>query len=234
MHVSDHVSKFFGDNSRYADMNVTPYATVWGLYPIGGKYDGGDGLQVTQTTGAQGRTVQKMFTFADLKFIEAEMMLDGTITGDAKATLEEAVKAAFTHLNATSGGLGGAPAGGIAAAGVTTYVDAVLAKFDAASNAVKMEIIMTQKWIHDIMNPFESYTDIRRTGYPLLFDPDKLRYGISPEDKDGEPVSGEDAERNAFCGRPFPNSLWYPKAETDRNPNITQKANQNGKVFWQQ
>lgn len=224
------ISIFFGDASAAAGINQTSFATVWGLYPIGGKYDGGDAKAVTQTDGAQGKTVQKMFTYADLKFIEAEMMLNGAITGSAGDTLARAVNAALAHVNNTAKGLGGAPANGIPAADITTYVNAVLAKYDAGNDAKKLEIVMSQKWIHDVMNSFESYTDIRRTGYPALFDADKPGYGVAPAGPDGTPK----AQMSTYCGRPFPASLWYPRNEVDRNPNLTQKESQSVKVFWQQ
>jgi hypothetical protein len=229
------ISIFFGDNSAAGSANQTSYATVWGLYPVGGKYDTGDARTVTQTDGAQGQTVQKMFTCADLKFIEAEMMLDGTIAGNAGDALSAAIRAAFVHLNNTGKGLGGAPVAGIAAADIDAYVDAVMGKYNAATGAArKLEIIMTQKWIHDVMNPFESYTDIRRTGYPILFDADSPGYGITPQFADGTAATGPDARMNTYCSRPYPNSLWYPRNEVDRNPNMTQKASQAVKVFWQQ
>lgn len=224
------ISQFFGDASAAASINQTTFATVWGLYPVGGKYDGGDAETVTQTDGAQGKTVQKMFTYADLKFIEVEMMLSGAIAGNAGDTLARAVNAALVHVNNTGKGLGGAPANGIPAADITKYVNAVLAKYDAADVAGKLEIVMSQKWIHDVMNGFESYTDIRRTGYPVLFDADKPGYGVAPEGPDGTPK----AQMSTFCGRPFPASLWYPRNEVDRNPNLTQKESQSVKVFWQQ
>lgn len=224
------ISQFFGDASTAASSNQTSYATVWGLYPIGGKYDSGDAKTVTQTDGAQGKTVQKMFTYADLKFIEVEMMLSGAITGNVRDTLTRALNAALVHVNNTSKNSGGAPANGIPAADITTHVNAVLAKYDAADAGRKLEIVMSQKWIHDVMNGFESYTDIRRTGYPILFNADVPGYGVTPEGPDGTPK----VQMSTYCGRSFPASLWYPRNEVDRNPNLTQKESQSVKVFWQQ
>ena len=56
-------------------------------------------------------------------------------------------------------------------AATTAYKDAVLAAFDAGTTAKKLEYIMTEKWINRIENPVDSYTDYRRTDYPVLFAP---------------------------------------------------------------
>ena len=61
----------------------------------------------------------------------------------------------FTHYKATV-----APTD----AEMEAYADAVWAKYTD-----KMDAIMTQKWVHmGLMNAHESWTDIRRTGYPKL------------------------------------------------------------------
>jgi hypothetical protein len=166
-----------------------------------------------------------------LKFIEAELILNGNIPGDAQATYLAAVTAALTHLNNTSKGLGGAPATGIAAAAINTFITSLQNKYVAAAdNTKRLEMIISQKWIHDVMNGFESYTDVRRTGFPKLYNADVPGYGISPISPDG---LSTDAHINTNCGRPYPNSLWYTQAEVDRNENVTQKENQSVKVFWQ-
>ena len=241
------ISIFFGDESQFAAGTVISCATLWGLYPIGGRFDANDphwfdgwtttsGISATTpaqvaTSGDAGRAIQKLFTFADLKFIEAEMMLDGTITGDARATLKTAIEEAFAHINATSGGRPGAPAS-IAAAVRDAYVTAVLNKYDDGTPARKMEIIITQKWIHDVMNPAESFADIRRTGYPVIFDPRNPRGGITPENPNFTTAFGADAVRLTTAIGNFPNSLWYPLEEEFRNDNLTQKPNESVKVFW--
>ena len=65
----------------------------------------------------------------------------------------------FTHYKATV-----APTD----AEMEAYANAVWAKY---SN--KLEAVMTQKWVHmGLMNAHESWTDIRRTGYPALTYPE--------------------------------------------------------------
>ena len=65
----------------------------------------------------------------------------------------------FTHYKATA-----VPSD----AEIEAYANAVWGKY---SN--KLEAIMTQKWVHmGLMNAHESWTDIRRTGYPALTYPE--------------------------------------------------------------
>ena len=91
---------------------------------------------------------------------------------------------------------------------------------------------MTQKWIHNFMNPVDAYTDYRRTGYPTLFDSSKTQepgYGVNP-------VIAERSDRRVPLSTfaTFPRSLYYPtNSETELNPNISQKTNLSTPfVFW--
>ena len=91
---------------------------------------------------------------------------------------------------------------------------------------------MTQKWIANFMNPVDSYTDIRRTGYPILFDPSKTQdsgFGINPTPTEISP--GRVPILNIAS---FPRSLYYPSnSETELNPNMPQKTNiAIPLVFW--
>ena len=78
------------------------------------------------------------------------------------------MNAAFTEVNAAAS-RGGAPA--LSAATIKEYLDAVLAKYDAADDNGKLELIMTEKWIANFGFGLESYNDIRRTGFPKIYDP---------------------------------------------------------------
>lgn len=44
---------------------------------------------------------------------------------------------------------------------------------NADSNELKLERILTQKWIANYLNPIEGWADFRRTGYPKIFPPTK-------------------------------------------------------------
>ena len=106
------------------------------------------------------------------------------------------------------------------------YKSAVLAAFDAGNSAKKLEYIITQKWINRIENPVDSYTDYRRTGYPVLFSPAPVGTVTSVTAPDGKvtPVSND---------RRYPLSLPFNNNEIALNSNAPpQKVPEDYKVFW--
>jgi hypothetical protein len=114
-------------------------------------------------------------------------------------------------------------------AATTTYKTDVLAAFDAGNSAKKLEYIMTEKWINRIENPVDSYTDYRRTGYPVLFSPAPVGTATSVSDYSTPPkvtpVSND---------RQYPLSLPFSVGEISLNANAPpQKVPENYKVFWQ-
>jgi len=126
------------------------------------------------------QTVQnrRSITAAEVSFLKAEAALRGWAgAGDAKTNYEDGVRLSFADW----------AAGGVDAylADVTSkpidYVDPKDARnnFTASStitvawnagdsNELKLEKIMTQKWINNFTNTLESWTDFRRTGYPKI------------------------------------------------------------------
>jgi hypothetical protein len=226
----DFMSIFFasaGPNSAHAnDASITKI----GIYPCGGKYDDGKGGTITGFKQGSGKAPHKMITYAALKFMLAELALSGEITADAKTLLSDGIKAAIAHVNTVASKQTGVPT--IDDKSRDTYVNAIIAKYDAADNAGKMRILMTQKWIHNFFNPIDSYTDYRRTGYPTLFDPSKTQspgFGVNPTvaDKSAANVPLENIAS-------FPRSLYYPTtSETNLNKNLVQKTNLSVPlVFW--
>lgn len=206
--------------------------TKYGIYPVGGKFDDGKGGAVSLTSGT-GIAPHKMITYSTLQFMLAELALSGEINNDAKSLFKSAIEAAFSHVNSVVTKNGTAnPAPKIEAEDINSFVEAVLKKYDNANSDGKMRIVMTQKWIHNFMNPIESYNDYRRTGYPLPFDSKKTQdpgNGFNPtiEDRSDEKVS-----LSEFAS--FPRSLYYPtSSETELNPNMKQKTNLSTPfLFW--
>ena len=90
-------------------------------------------------------------------FIRAELALSKNTGENAKSLLESGIKASFAKINAVAR-TAGAPV--ITDADITAYVSKVLAKYDAGNDSKKLELIMTQKWIHDFGYGVESYNDI--------------------------------------------------------------------------
>ena len=225
------ISIMFGSNSTYSSMSQEKYMTVVGIYPVGGIYDNGAGVAIKSTDG-NGICPDKMLQAYSVPFMKAELALAGEITADAKALLEAGIKASLVHVQAVSKASDPAcPA--ISAADQTTFVNAVLAKYDAADADHKMEIVMTQKWIANFYNPVEAYSDIRRTGYPVLFEGDANNKAWTPyaQAKDPTPTLTSYDLANLLK---YPRIMFYPQSETTVNPNVTNEGRvvSNSNVFW--
>lgn len=125
-------------------------------------------------------TKRRMLTASDMQFTLAEAALRGwTGSGTAKEHYEAGVRASFAEWGA----------GGVddylmddsklpidyddpkASGAINDFVNrmTVTVKWDeAADNEVKLDKIMTQKWISSVHNTIEIWVDHRRTGYPKL------------------------------------------------------------------
>jgi hypothetical protein len=184
--------------------------TLMGLYPIGGRFDDGSGA--TANYNGAGDTPQRMLTYYQRKFIEAELYITGEATGDARAAFEEGIRAAFAKVNEIAAA---ASAPLIPQSEIDEYVADVLALYDAADNDGKLEHIMTQKWIATFGYGIDAYTDYRRTGYPRLHDPNTDNLNVTNS------------------GRLYPVAFPYPQDELDRNPNAPGQRNiTSDRVFW--
>jgi len=99
---------------------------------------------------------------------------------------------------------------------ITGYADIVKANFTAQSGVEdKMEVIMQQKYIHiNIVEPYELFAELRRTGHPLL-EPFKFKGVVM---------------------KPQPQRLRYPSSELQLNTeNFLKVANQDNytsPIFW--
>jgi hypothetical protein len=190
--------------------------TVLGLYPIGGRYDDDEGGAVN-TTGAisgPGDVAQRLFTNFALLYTQAELALtEPGVTGDPRALFEDAMDASFDKVNSIAADAG-APL--IAGADVDDYIAAVLAKYDAADANGKLELIMTEKWIASFGFALDSYTDYRRTGFPIMYDPnsDPLPFTVTSRD--------------------YPVSMAYNSNSLNLNQNAPedQKSVTTDRVFW--
>ena len=121
----------------------------------------------------------QLMTAAEVWFLKAEAALRGWAgAGDAQTNYESGISVSFDQR-----GVGGAAA--YIADNTSTpmdYVDPVNASnsinalsdvtiaWDAAAdNEVKLEKIITQKWIAMFPDGMEAWTEFRRTGYPKIF-----------------------------------------------------------------
>ncbi len=227
------VSKYFGSQGANRGKNMQDYVTLFGIYPVGGRYDDGNGGTASATSGT-GAAPYRLITYADILFLQAELIQAGVIGGDASEVLEAAIAESFKMVDHVVAGNGSSQAVPSLTGSdeADEYIEDVLALFNAANTDKKLEYIMTQKWLSNIGSWVDQYTDYRRTGYPVLFDPVAIGGTITPPEGGN---GGEDmAAVPVISVRSFPNSLPYTQDEINMNENApAQKPDLNSaKVFW--
>ncbi|MEI8075934.1 MAG: SusD/RagB family nutrient-binding outer membrane lipoprotein, partial [Bacteroidota bacterium] len=232
------ITIIFGSAGPCRDGSNSATYSLLGLYPAGGRYEDNAGKSIT-TLGAinagTGALPHQFITYADRLYLEAELINVGLATGTASTTFSKALDESFSQMDyiitnfikpASAGAPQVVPA--IATlASTLTYKAAVVAAFNAGTAAKQLEIIMTEKWINRIENPVDSYTDYRRTKYPVLFAPAPLGTVTTVLGPDGKitPV---------VCDRQYPWSLPFSTGEISLNSNAPpQKVPESYKVFWQ-
>ncbi len=220
----------FGSIGPDRDGAVQNDATFPGIFPCGGRYDDGAGFARTINSGT-GVAPKRILTYDEFLYIQAELMHVGLMTGDAGAKLREAMTASFAKVDQVVAGTGTTQTVPVLAgsATVTTFIDNIISEYDAASNEKKLEIIMTQKWVATFADPMDQYTDYRRTGYPVLADPN----GPSPEyqlnNNDGFPL----VDNLTVLNNDFQVSFFWPQAELNLNQNAPDQKNATTyKIFW--
>jgi hypothetical protein len=237
------VSIYFGSVGPDRDRTQQNTISLFGIYPVGGKYDDGSATIADANSGT-GAAPYRMITYADRLYLEAELMQTGVIAGDAKAKLEEAIRESFRQIDyvvtqfvkptqavpAIYKTTAGSP--------METYISKVLAEYDAGSGARKLEVIMTQKWISSLGSAVDQYTDYRRTGYPIIFNPADPT--MAPGGKVQPPINGDPVNPGAQkpvpvqLSKSFPLSLPWFQGELETNPNApAQKTDlSTAKIFW--
>lgn len=232
------VSIYFGSEGPDRDRTQQNTISVMGIYPIGGKYDDGSGEEVSAASGT-GAAPYRLITYADRLYLEAELIQEGIITGDAKAKLMAAMEESFKQVDYVVTQYV-KPAGDVPELDGTTeteqYITNVMTEY-GAKPAQQLEIIMTQKWISSFGSAVDQYTDIRRTGFPVLFDPRDA--AMAPGGRVQPPINGDPANPGAQksvpvqLSRSFPLSLPWYQGELETNPNAPpQKTPASYKVFW--
>ncbi|GAA4268231.1 SusD/RagB family nutrient-binding outer membrane lipoprotein [Hyunsoonleella aestuarii] len=221
----------FGSISTDRDGAVQNDATFPGIYPSGGRFDDGLGFSRSATTNGTGVAPKRILTYYEFLFIQAELIHVGLMTGDTSAKLEEAMQAAFQKVDEVvlASGTSQTVPKLEGASAVMDYITNVLSEFDAANADKKLEIIMTQKWIASFGDPMDIYTDYRRTGYPVLANPN----GPSPEYQldNGDDWPLDDSLTT--LGNSFQTSFFWSSDEINNNSNSpSQKDPTVYKIFW--
>jgi hypothetical protein len=201
---------FDRDPNEGFDQSVSQ--TIVGLYPVGGAFDNGSGIEASGNLGLKGAGPQRLLTAACVDYMRAELALTQSTNDDARAMLQSAMNKSFAEVNASATAAGVAQ---ISAADISAYTDQVLALYDGGDADTKLEVIMTQKWIQEFGSGAETYSDIRRTGYPQVCDP------------------AEDLNEFSIQTNPYPVSLPYSGNDLTNNGNAPTQRNQyTDKVFW--
>jgi len=200
--------------NRSTDQRVSQ--SLIGLFPVGGRYDDGAGGVGTLLSGT-GDAPVRVLTSYQVKFILAEAALTIGTDGTVKDLLKAAMLEHFAKINKQAAAV---PASVQTVPAITdvvrdAYINSVLAAYDLASTADKLNIIMTQKWIASFGYGMDAYTDYRRTGFPVL---PNTTGAVDPE---------------VVSTRTFPFRLTYPNAEITSNPNFPgQPDAYTTKIFW--
>lgn len=202
----------------FASLNIDPNEgfdqgqsqTLVGVYPAGGAFDDGSGVTggvaAGQNQGLGGVGYTRLYPYHAHLYTRAELSLTKGAAGDPRDLFEQAMHASFAEVNDLSE---------TPVPGEDDYIVAVLDLYDAASDAGKLELIMTEKWIASFGFSVDSYTDYRRTGYPKMFDPNT----------DNNPFT--------ILNRAFPVSVPYFTDDLQINPNADHQRDPGvDKVFW--
>lgn len=232
------VSIYFGSTGQFRDGNQQNSISVFGIYPVGGRYDDGAGGTAGANSGT-GAAPYRFITYADRLYLEAELINAGVATGDEVAVFTSAVNASMSQIDYVITTFvkptQTVPALATTAA-ATTYRDDVVALFTAANAARRLEYTMTQKWLASVGSSVDQYTDYRRTGYPILFDPSDP--AMAPGGRVQPPINGNpfvvpQQSVPVVLGVNFPESLPWSDNEINLNSNApAQKQPDIYKIFW--
>ncbi len=232
------ISIVFGSTGPCRDGSNSQTYSLFGIYPAGGRFDVGAGISIN-TIGPQnagtGAIPHQFLTYADRLYLEAELILTGVVTGDARAVFSKAMDESFAQVDYLIGNFVKPGSAGASQTvpliaplpATTAYKASVLAAYNLGNDAKKLEYIITEKWINRIENPIDNYNDYRRTGYPVLFAPapEGTVSSVTPPNGPAIPVSND---------RKYPWSLPFNLTELQLNSNAPpQKVPESFKVFWQ-
>jgi hypothetical protein len=222
------ITNIFGSDGPNHNNDVNNSETVLGFYPCGGHYDDGLGGQaLTGQADGAGDIPQRLLTKYDMLFIRAELAQAGLTTEDSRNLLSLGIDASFEKIQdyiASTSAAQSIP-DIYETEAHTAYRDSVLVEFDNADSEKQMEIIMTQKWIAAFGTTLESYNDYRRTGYPVMYDPNTHVL-----------VNGPDGHADyTSSSRTYPLSIPWPADDLAANPNAPRQKNPSleaSRVFW--
>lgn len=234
------ITIYFGSKGPFRDGNQQNSISLFGIYPVGGRYDDGNGGTASASSGT-GAAPYRFITYADRLYLEAELIDAGLASGNKRDVFEKAMQASMEQVDYVITNFV-KPTQTVPALYNTTaandYIFSILAKYDAAANAKKTEYIMTQKWLSSIGSAVDQYTDYRRTGYPVMFDPNNTSMApggqVQPPVDGNQTIEGPQPKVEVSLSVPYPASLYWPQSELNLNGKAPQqKVQATYKVFWQ-
>ncbi|AWI24520.1 SusD/RagB family nutrient-binding outer membrane lipoprotein [Flavobacterium pallidum] len=233
----------FGSIGPYRDFSTENSYTYPGIFPTGGRYDDNQGgninAMMSGTPGAPAKPTgiapHRILTYAEFLYIQAELIHVGKLTGNETTKLRDAMEASFDKVDEVviaNNAPQDIPLFTDAAMVPvkTAFIDGVINEFNAASEAKKLEIIMTQKWVATFGDPFDQYNDYRRTGYPILANPNSPTQEYQLNNGDAFPL----LDSQTVLNNPYPLSFYWPQSELEVNSNApTQKVTLGEyRIFW--
>lgn len=184
--------------------NDGQFRATFGAYPAGGAFDNDNFVPSATSNNAGGAGVQPMILSSFSKFMLAEAALPAPaglgVNGNSRTFLNDALTDSFNQVSQFTG---------VAMIDVATYINEVLAEYDAAGDdQERLNIIIREYYIASWGNSIEAYNSYRRTGFPTL--------GLS-----------------VITNTSFPRSYFLPASElnSNDNPDIVQKLITD-QVFW--
>jgi len=197
-----------------------PLRTMFGVYPIGGRFDNDANVSVSRGAGANGAGIWPimMASYVDFMRAEAAITLPG-VTGDPRELMENGIRKSMNFVRSFSIASAGSNATAIQAwqndaaytASVNNYITFVVNEWNTApNNDRRMNLIAREYWLSLFGNGNEAYNLYRRTNGR----PDNMQPGLLID----------------FGA--FPRSLPYPNIHVVTNSNAQQKPDLNVRVFW--
>lgn len=186
--------------------------STFGVYPAGGEFDWNAALDVDEGMGYQGAGFRPilMSSFTHFLLAEAALTLDGVALDARQLTLDGAELSINTVLDYGQERVDELDVGGLrpSANAIAQYLDEVNQKFD--ENPIRT--IAVELYLASFPNGMEAYNAMRRTGFPTRID-------------------GIQAARNSDPGD-FYRTLPYPASLVNRNSNVSSKASNLERTFW--
>lgn len=186
--------------------------TAYGVYPAGGLFDDDDFEGTVLGLGGGGAGIYPIMlaSFVDFMLAEADMITGGAGAAAALTHVQDGITKSIAKTQSfISLDISADASFEPSAADVTNFIADVGTWWNSSTATEQWNIMATQSFIAQFGSGVEAYNFYRRTGYPTTVSP-----GL--EENPGN----------------FVRSFFYPDNEISANPNITQKANLDVQVFW--